>query len=192
MTIIWMSFFSLSAFELGTAVAAVETGSLNPSAVVLMQSGFNSRIAAIKAVTETNATFSSTRQMSRWIKSKKIEELFNDLSWPTPETHNLWAEFVITLDSAGDRTWKSTRRAVVVKWTEGVIPASGSALRIRENDAGESLVLSSDYELLGVLNKHLNPDRKGLFARHIWEISKAPAGVPWSKRLGFHVIGLLV
>ena len=36
-------------FEVGLAVPAIETGCLNRSAAILMQAGFNSRLAAIEA-----------------------------------------------------------------------------------------------------------------------------------------------
>lgn len=42
--------FALDDFELGLAVAAVETGTVNRSAAILIQAGFTSRLAAIKAV----------------------------------------------------------------------------------------------------------------------------------------------
>ncbi|MBR0821465.1 helicase-related protein [Bradyrhizobium liaoningense] len=53
-------------FELGLAVSAVETGTLNRSASILIQAGFNSRLAAIKAVTDTSATFGSGQELRQW------------------------------------------------------------------------------------------------------------------------------
>ena len=50
-------------FELGYAVAAVETGTLNRTASILIQAGFNSRLAAIKAVVDTIATFENGQQL---------------------------------------------------------------------------------------------------------------------------------
>ena len=44
---------ALDDHELGLAVPAVETGTMNRSASILIQAGFNSRLAAIKAVTDT-------------------------------------------------------------------------------------------------------------------------------------------
>ena len=48
---------ALEHHELGLAVPAVETGTINRSASILIQAGFNSRLAAIKAVADTAATF---------------------------------------------------------------------------------------------------------------------------------------
>ena len=50
---------NLNDFELGLAVPAVETGTLNRSASILIQAGFNSRLAAIKAVRDIGAPFTN-------------------------------------------------------------------------------------------------------------------------------------
>ena len=58
--------------ELGLAVPAVETGTLNRSASILIQAGFNSRLAAIKAVTDTGATFTSGAELRQWLNSQDV------------------------------------------------------------------------------------------------------------------------
>ena len=55
---------AVSDFRLDLAVSAVETGTLNRSAAVLMQAGFTSRLAAIKAVSDTDAKFTTSRELS--------------------------------------------------------------------------------------------------------------------------------
>ena len=55
--------FTLADYPLDFAVAAVETGTLKISATVLMKSGFGSRIAAIKAVNDGNATFTDAKEL---------------------------------------------------------------------------------------------------------------------------------
>ncbi|MFX0574443.1 hypothetical protein [Nocardia nepalensis] len=52
---------------LGTAVTAIETGTFNRAASILIRSGFDHRLAAISAVTSTDATFDSTNGMRQWI-----------------------------------------------------------------------------------------------------------------------------
>ena len=59
---------ALDEYELGLAVPAVETGTMNRSASILIQAGFNSRLAAIKAVTDTGATFKTGRELTRLIR----------------------------------------------------------------------------------------------------------------------------
>jgi hypothetical protein len=48
----------LDNFELGLAASAVETGTIRRPASLLIEAGFSSRLAAIKAVNDTAATFS--------------------------------------------------------------------------------------------------------------------------------------
>jgi hypothetical protein len=61
---------AITDFELGHAVSAVETGTLNRSASILIQAAFNSRLAAIKAV--TGATFGNGQELRQWLASKDV------------------------------------------------------------------------------------------------------------------------
>ena len=61
---------ALEDHELGLAVPAVETGTLNRSASILIQAGFNSRLAAIKAVTDTGAAFTTGQELRQWLSSE--------------------------------------------------------------------------------------------------------------------------
>ena len=56
-------------YETGLVVPAVENGTLNRSAAMLMQAGFNSRQAAIKAVNDCAATFTTSFALNQWLKS---------------------------------------------------------------------------------------------------------------------------
>ncbi|WP_372362080.1 helicase-related protein [Xanthomonas sp. NCPPB 1325] len=58
---------SLEDHELGLAVPAVVTGTLSRSASILIQAGFNSRLAAIKVVTDTGANFGTGSELRRWL-----------------------------------------------------------------------------------------------------------------------------
>lgn len=51
---------SIDEFELGFATSAVETGTLNMCAAILIQAGFVYRLAAIKVVTDSEASFSDS------------------------------------------------------------------------------------------------------------------------------------
>lgn len=84
----------LEDYELGLAVPAVETGTLNRSASILIQAGFNSRIAAIKATTETGATFLTGLGLRQWLNSQAVAVWSAQPDWPTAETKVMWMEFV--------------------------------------------------------------------------------------------------
>ncbi|WP_244480180.1 hypothetical protein [Methylobacterium sp. Leaf465] len=59
---------ALADHELGLAVPAVETGTMNRSASILIQAGFNSRLAAIKVVADTGATFTTGAELRAWLR----------------------------------------------------------------------------------------------------------------------------
>jgi superfamily II DNA/RNA helicase/tetratricopeptide (TPR) repeat protein len=80
--------------ELGYAVAAVETGTLSRSAAILIQAGFNSRLAAIKAVTDTGATFQTGSELRQWLSSEAVAAWSARPDWPSAETKAMWTEFV--------------------------------------------------------------------------------------------------
>ena len=61
---------NLNDFELGLAVPAVETGTLNRSASILIQAGFNSRLAAIKAVRDIGAPFTNGVGLRQWLEDQ--------------------------------------------------------------------------------------------------------------------------
>lgn len=78
--------FSIDDFELSLAVPALESGTLNVAASVLMQSGFSSRVAAISAVESTGAAFVDSAGLRAWLAFHEVRLLFDAGEWPTPET----------------------------------------------------------------------------------------------------------
>lgn len=152
----------LSDRELRLAVAAVETGTLSRSAAYLMQAGFASRLAAIKAVKDGEGQFNSNHTLVRWLRSEAVTTLSGEASWPTRETHSIWIEFVRSFDAQAARPWVRSTESAQVSWLEGTAPKPGTPLRIDSTSGPKDLVMSSDYKCLGVLSKLLNPERTGL------------------------------
>jgi hypothetical protein len=99
---------ALNHYELGLAVPAVETGTMNRSASMLIQAGFDSRLAAIKAVNDTAATFTTASELRAWLKSPVVSAVSAQPDWPTADTRELWLDFI-----------------------EGFIPAHGGTLVAR-------------------------------------------------------------
>ena len=85
--------FSLDDYELGFAVAAVETGTLNRSAAILIQAGFSSRIGAIRAVVDSGAKFQTAQELRHWLGSTELATWGARPDWPTPKTREMWMEF---------------------------------------------------------------------------------------------------
>lgn len=151
----------MSDFDFDYAVAAVETGTLERSATLLMQSGFGSRAVAIKIARENGLDFHDSVSLRSWLKSEEVDILSGDSSWPTPQTHDLWISFVDSLLSPAQYKWKKRSHSLPVKRDKNR-PAPGSALKIVTRPNGKSTVLSAQNDRLGKLKRKLNSDREGL------------------------------
>ncbi len=152
---------SMSDFDFDSALAAVETGTLERSATLLMQSGFGSRAVAIKIARDNGLDFHNSVSLRSWLKSEEAVTLSGDLSWPTPQTHDLWISFVDSFLSPAQYKWKKRSHSLPVKWDKNR-PAPGSALKIVTRPNGKSTVLSAQNDRLGKLKRKLNSDREGL------------------------------
>ncbi len=150
----------LSDFELGLALSAVETGTTVRPASILIQAGFSSRLAAIKAVTDTGANFSNAFELQQWLSSDAVKALTGQPDWPTVETAPMWKAFVASFAPEFERTWKEHRYWAWVKWHVATPPA-GTAVRLH-HDKGRVVVLSADARVIGQVDIPLNPTRRGL------------------------------
>lgn len=155
----------LEDYELGLAVPAVETGTLNRSASILIQAGFNSRIAAIKATTETGATFLTGLGLRQWLNSQAVAVWSAQPDWPTAETKAMWMEFVQSFAPHEERSWANRRYWATVAW-QGEPPPPGTPVQIQEW-AGQSHVLSADGTPLGTVQAALNPSRAGIVCAQV-------------------------
>jgi superfamily II DNA/RNA helicase len=158
--------FTLEDVELGLAVAAVETGTLDRSAALLMQAGFNSRLAAIKAVQDTGANFTSGTELRQWLNSDAVIALTEQADWPTPETARMWLAFWNNFTPRATSVWSERSYSVPVAWSEGADPPpSGQPVRIHSHpDDRDALVLSANATRIGRLDtdREMNPERAGL------------------------------
>ncbi len=152
--------FLLDDHELGLAVPAVETGTLNHSASILIQAGFNSRLAAIKAVADTGATFQTGQELRHWLNSEAVAAWSAQPDWPTAETKAMWMEFAQSFTPRENRTWADRRYWANVAWS-GAPPPPGTPVHLHHWN-GQPRVLSADGMLLGTVQAALNPARAGL------------------------------
>lgn len=153
--------FTLADYPLDFAVAAVETGTLKIPATVLMKSGFGSRIAAIKAVNDGNATFTDAKGLRNWIGSDLVKRLDQDSTWPTPETHDLWHQFVGNLREGRRLAWRKSQTQIRMAWLDGNTQYGDLPVRLVRNNK-YSEVLSPDYEVIGKADAVLSTDLKGI------------------------------
>lgn len=153
--------------ELGLAVPAVETGTLNRSASILIQAGFNSRLAAIKAVMDTGATFQTAQEFRHWLNSEAVQAWSAHPDWPTAETKAMWADFTQNFTPRDSRIWAHRRYWANVEWLNAP-PPPGTPVQVH-HWAGQPRVLSADGTPLGTVQGALNPGRAGLLRAQVAE-----------------------
>ena len=151
-------------FEVGLAVPAVETGTLNRCAAMLMQAGFTSRLAAIKAVTDTNAAFTNAPGLRAWLDSDEVKTLGQGQDWPTPESYQLWEEFMTNYTPPEKRVWSAKTGQFPASWLEAVEPpAPGAVVTFHFPADDMPVVMSPAFERLGSLNIALAGVPSGVF-----------------------------
>jgi superfamily II DNA/RNA helicase len=160
--------FHLDDFELALAGSSVETGTLNRSASILIQAGFTSRLAAIKAVSDTAATLSNAFELRQWLASDAVAALSLLPDWPTAETKTMWTSFVQSFVPREASIWKEHRYWAWVVWRPDSEQAAGTPVRVHHLN-GQPAVLSSDGIHVGDLNVPLNPARQGLVRASVME-----------------------
>lgn len=150
--------------EVGRAVPAVETGTLNGCAAMLMQAGFTSRLAAIKAVTDTNAAFANAAGLRAWLDSAEVRARSQDENWPTPETYQLWEEFTVSYTPPEKQIWSARAGQFAVSWPEGFVPPPpGSIATLHFPDGGVPVVMSPAFDKLGMLEVVMARAPSGVF-----------------------------
>ncbi|QNH21159.1 DEAD/DEAH box helicase [Xanthomonas sp. GW] len=155
----------LDVYELRLAVASVETGTLNRSATILIQAGFNSRLAAIKVATDTGATFQTAHELRRWLDSEALAAWRKRSDWPTPETREMWMEFAQSFIPQANRVWADRRYWAGVQWLGVPLPPS-TPVQIHHWN-GQFSVLAVDGTRVGTLLHALNPRRAGLLLAQV-------------------------
>jgi len=156
---------SLEDHELGLAVPAIETGTLHRSASILIQAGFNSRLAAIKAVTDTGATFQSGQGLREWLSSEAVMAWSAQPDWPTLETKAIWTNFVQSFVLHENLVWEDRRYWADVRW-HSAPPPPGMPVQIH-HWAGQPHVLSTDGKALGIVQAAISPQRAGLLRAQV-------------------------
>jgi hypothetical protein len=154
-------------YEVGFVVPAVENGTLNRSATMLMQAGFNSRKAAIHAVSSTNASFTTGVQLKAWLNSIEVFDLAIGLDWPTPETSNLWRDFVKEFEPKSETTWAPVKSIVSVNWIHAHNSVAGSLVKLWNFEEGNTQVLSSDGAIIGATDYRYKLLEDGIYYANI-------------------------
>jgi len=154
--------FTLDDFEVGLAVPAIETGTLELSAATLMQAGFTSRLAAIKAVNDTKAIFQNSHDLKEWLDSDLVKAFSDSFDWPTPESRHLWLEFTREYSPPERSVWRQQDAFIAAKWVDSLdaLP-EGSRVRLVKND-DRTLILSTAMYVIGEAYSSLIQSPRGV------------------------------
>lgn len=151
--------------QLDLVVPAIENGTLNRQAAILMQAGFNSRLAAIKVVESTEASFTNLKEFKKWISSERVSRLSADKYWPTKETNSLWNTFIKHENIHSQTIWRLDSRT----FTTELIPTNGLSkqiVKLAQVDNGIA-ILDSRGEVLGVRSMDWQLDEKGIYVAEL-------------------------
>ncbi|WP_431884347.1 DEAD/DEAH box helicase [Micromonospora gifhornensis] len=163
---------------LGSAVTAIETGTFHPAASILIRSGFDYRLAAIAAVTNTGATFDSLAGMHQWIDNLDPFLAF-DPHWPTPESRSAWERFANPSRTQRSRRWLPQRTDVPAVIWYTTAPEPGTWLRVTNAGPAKIEIWSTGFDLLGEAAVRLASHRRGVLRGQ-----RLPAGT--GIRLHYH------
>ena len=155
-------------WEINLLGPCLESGTLNPCAARLMQAGFRLRLAAIKAVTDIDASFASALELREWLNSDEVLAVSQDESWPTVDSHRLWLTFVQQYVPEYDAEWFVQSGAFKVRWNETRTPAEGEMVRLQFADNGECTVLSTGCQEIGKLDVKLTRRPIGVFSAWVY------------------------
>jgi len=120
--------------------------------------GFGSRMAAIKAVSDTNGSFNDHRGMRQWVRSDEVISLAARGNWPTPETASLGKSSAHMLENS---QWSAIQFKSAVIWQKP--PSPGSRVLIRASRHVES----RDRTPLETLKEPMRFPHSGIFEARI-------------------------
>jgi superfamily II DNA/RNA helicase len=166
-------------YEVGLVVPAIENGTLNRSTALLMQAGFNSRKAAIHAVSSTNASFTTGTQLKAWLNSVEVCDLADRLDWPTPETSNLWWDFRKEYEPKHETTWESVSAVMFATWVNTYAPVEGTPVKLQHLEDGNTQILASDGEKIGAANYRYKLLKGGVYYTKIHSDTRYIAVTYW-------------
>ena len=151
-------------YETGLVVPAVENGSLNRSAAMLMQAGFNSRQAAIKAVNDCAATFTTTFALNLWLNSDVVLQQTQSGVWPTPETASMWKTFIEEYKPSGATIWDQKSTITPVVWDSNQVrPAPSTSLRLKNSNDDRTNIVAANGDIVGQAEHCINLLKGGVY-----------------------------
>jgi hypothetical protein len=143
----------------GYAVLAVESGCTNMSAMMLLQSGLQSRKAAIAAVKTTDASLWDRGQMIEWLESDDVRLRTASNDWPTREGRHAWVQFERDTTKAQRADWARQTQKLGVKWYRDP-PDPGTMVVVHPDGNCGGLILTTDFRKIGCFADYLDRKRR--------------------------------
>ena len=150
-------------YELGLLVPSLENGTLNRSVAMLMQAGFNSRIAAINAIETTNAIFSNGLELESWLNSEMVARLSLQDDWPTASTSKIWKSFRLGFKPPSNRIWQSFQIEKIVNWQYGFMPIVNLPVKLENINNDNTIVVNSKGDMVGSINECIDLVKNGVY-----------------------------
>lgn len=132
---------------------SLENGTSNRSVAMLMQAGFNSRIAAINAIETTNAIFSNGLGLESWLNSGTVDRLSLQDDWPTALTSKMLKSFRLRFKPPSNRIWQSFQIEKIVNWKYEFIPTVNLPVKIENINNDNTIVVNSKGDIVGSINE---------------------------------------
>jgi hypothetical protein len=145
----------------GRAALALETGTMNLSAAVLLQAGLASRVAAFEALRICPGDFTDRNGMRDWLWSADVLQESRRRDWPTPDTHDIWHDFV-SGSGTGDGEWVATTHPWSVQYSVEPPPRNTPLRIFHEAHPARSWVCTREFDRIGTLVPPLPRAPEGL------------------------------
>lgn len=158
---------TIDEFEVGLLVPAIENGSLNRSAAMLMQAGFNSRLEAIDAVQSTSASFSNSRELNNWLLSDELHGYIATVNLISDSSAKLWTSFIRDYKPKVDTVWEGISIQFSVNWEPNVSLHLSQFVKLYNESTGLTKILASDGEVIGSLSQRYNLLPNGIYRSQI-------------------------
>lgn len=146
----------------GRAAVALETGTPDYCAALLIQNGLASRVAAMKAVADCPADFDDITGLRAWVRSEAVAALQTQSDWPTPETASLWRTFADGLAVVSTSQWEVHNSDVDMTWSGEPLPVGSPVRLIYDRAARHMQVFTPELEPVGHLPYHWAREPAGI------------------------------
>ena len=104
-----------------------------------------------------------------WLNSVEFFEFAIGLDWPTPETANLWWDFIKEYEPQTETTWKSVKSIIYVNWIHVHNPVTGSLMKLWNFEEGNTQILASDGEIIGTTNYRYKLLEAGIYYANVYD-----------------------